>query len=144
MDGNRVKNRTTLGEIPADEEATTVEKLRTPLLLTAIYVLLIGLTTLSPALVRAVFGYQVMDAGVLLMLSAAFLGTGVVVWRIAGDVEAHGTLATPVFVYLVIFIVFLLWGWARHFYTLRNTAIPLVINIVLAAWIWSARTKTSG
>jgi hypothetical protein len=121
----------------------TVEKLRTPLMFTAIYILLVGLSTLSPALVRAVFGYQVMDAGVLLVLSAAFLGSGIILWSIAGDVEAHGTLAVPVFTYLVIFIVFLLWGWARHLYTLRNTAIPLVINIVLAAWIWSARTKTS-
>jgi hypothetical protein len=119
-----------------------VEKLRMPLLLTAIYILLIGLCTLSPALVRGVFGYEVKDAGVLLVLSAAFLGSGVVLWSIAGDPGKYGNLAVPVFIYLVIFIVFLLWGWVNHLYTFRNVVIPLLINVVLAVWIWSSKTRS--
>jgi FtsH-binding integral membrane protein len=120
-----------------------VEKLRMPLLLTALYILLIGLCTLSPTLVRGVFGYEVKDAGVLLVLSAAFLGSGVVLWSIASDPGKYGTLAMAVFTYLIIFIVFLLWGWVSHLYTLRNVVIPLIINIVLAAWMWSSRTRSS-
>ena len=120
-----------------------MEKLRMPLLLAAIYILLIGLSTLSPALVRGIFGYEVKDAGVLLVLSAAFLGSGVMLWSIASDPVKYGTLAVPVFIYLVIFIVFLLWGWASHLYTFRNVVIPLIINVVLAVWIWSARTRSS-
>jgi hypothetical protein len=118
-----------------------VEKLRTPLQVNAIYILLIGLSTLTPGLVRAVFGYDVRDPGVLLVLSAAFLGFGVVLWGIASDPEKHGRLAVSVFVALIIAIVFLLWGWLAHMFTARNVLIPLIIDIVLAAWIWSARPK---
>ncbi|HEV2359630.1 MAG TPA: hypothetical protein VGZ23_18730 [bacterium] len=119
-----------------------MEKLRTPLLVSAIYVLLIGLSTLTPGLVRAVFGYDVRDAGVLLVLSATFLGFGVVLWGIAGEPEKYGALAMSVFIALVIAIVFLLWGWLAHMFTARNVLIPVIIDIVLAAWIWSARPQS--
>jgi len=119
-----------------------MENLRTPLLVTAIYVLLLGFSTLSPSIVRGVFGYEVKDAGVLLVLSAAFWGAGIILWSIAGAPERHGDLAQAVVVYLVIFIAFLLLGWARGLYTLRNVGLPLVIDIVLAGWIWSAKPRT--
>jgi hypothetical protein len=64
-----------------------LQTLRTPLILTSIYTLLIGLSTLSPSLVRAVYGYEVKDAGVLLVLAASFLGAGIVLWSIASDTE---------------------------------------------------------
>ncbi len=119
-----------------------MEKLRTPLLATAIYVLLLGLATLSSSVVRSVFGYEVKDPGVLLVLSAAFLALGVVLWPIANDPERHGSLATSVVIALVIFIAWLLWGWGAKLYTARNVLVPLIIDIVLAAWIWSARPKS--
>lgn len=119
-----------------------MERLRTPLLLNAIYILLIGLSALSPGLVSGIYGYEVRDPGVLLVLSAAFLGFGVVLWAIAGNPEKYGGLALPVAVSLGIFIVFLLWGWVRGLFTARNVLVPLVIDIVLAIWIWSAKTKS--
>ena len=38
--------------------------------------------------------------------------------------------------------LFLIWGWAKGYYTPRNALVPLIINIVLAGWIWSARPKS--
>ncbi|HEV2283431.1 MAG TPA: hypothetical protein VGX75_13695 [bacterium] len=119
-----------------------MEKLRTPLQVTAVYVLLVGLSTLAPSVVRAVFGYDVKDAGVLLVLSATFLGFGVVLWTIAGDVGKHGGLATSVVIALVLAILFLLWGWIGGMFTVRNVGIPLVIDIILVLWIWSAKPKS--
>jgi len=116
-----------------------MEKLRTPLLLAAIYLLLLGLSTLSPSIVRGVFGYEVKDPGVLLALSAASWGSGIVVWGIAADPDKHGGLAWTVIVYLVIFIVFLLWGWGGRLYTFRNVVLPLIIDVGLVIWLWSAR-----
>ena len=116
-----------------------MEKLRTPLQITAIYVLLIGLSTLSHGLVRAIFGYDVKDAGVLLVQSASFLGFGIVLWGIAGNPEKYACLATPIVIALALFIVFLLWGWIGGLFTVRNVIVPVIINIILAAWIWSAR-----
>ncbi len=119
-----------------------MEKLRTPLLVNAIYLILLGVATLSPSLTRSVFGYDVKDLGVLLVLSGTFLGYGVVVWGIASDVEKHGGLALFQVVALTIGTVLLIWGWARHLFTLRNALVPLLINIVLIVWIWSARPKS--
>lgn len=116
-----------------------MEKLRTPLQINAIYVLLIGLCTLAPGLVRAVFGYDVKDTGVLLVLSASLLGFGIVLWSIAGDPEKYAGLVTPIVIALVLFIVFLLWGWIGGMFTVRNVLIPLIINVILVIWIWSAR-----
>ena len=119
-----------------------MEKLRTPLMINAVYLILLGLSTLSPSLTQSVFGYEVKDPGVLLVLSGLFFGFGVVVWSMASNTEKYGGLATAQFVSLVIGIVFLLWGWLRQFYTARNALVPIIINIVLAAWIWSARPKS--
>ena len=119
-----------------------MDRLRTPLLLTAIYVLLLGLCTLSPSIVRVVFGYEVKDAGVLLVLSAAFWGSGMILWGIAGAPEKHGDLAWAVVVYLVIFAAFLLLGWAKGLYTVRSVGLPLVIDVVLAGWIWSVKPRS--
>ena len=41
-----------------------MQKLRTPLLANAIYLVLLGIATLAPSLTRSVFGYDVKDPGV--------------------------------------------------------------------------------
>jgi len=112
------------------------------MLVDAIYVLLLGVATLSPSLTRGAFGYEVRDPGVLLVLSSAFLGLGVLLWAIAANTERFGGLASAVVVALVIGAVFLIWGWMRGLYTARNALVPLIINIVLAGWIWSARPRS--
>ena len=116
-----------------------MEKLRLPLWSTAIYLLLLGFVTLSPFMVRGAFGYEVTDLGMLLVLSAAFWGSGIVFGGIARSPGKHGDLAWAVIVYLMIFIVFLLWGRFERLYALRNIGVPLVINIALVLWIWAVR-----
>src|SRR5574337_529845 len=107
----------------------------------AIYLLLLGLVTLSPNLVGSIFGYDVKDPGVLLVLSGVFLGFGVVVWAASASPEKYGGLATAIAVGLVIGLLFLLYGWMRGLFTLRNVGLPIIINVVLIGWIWSAKPK---
>jgi hypothetical protein len=107
----------------------------------AIYLILLGLSTLTPSLTQSVFGYEVKDPGVLMVLSGLFFGFGVVVWTISSNTTQFGGLAGAQVAALVISIVFLLWGWATNLFTARNALVPLIINIVLAGWIWSARPK---
>lgn len=119
-----------------------MQNLRTPLMVNAIYLFLLGLSTLTPSLTSAVFGYEAKDPGVLLVLSGLFFGFGVVVWTIASNVDRYGGLATAQVIALIIGALFLLWGWIGRYYTARNALIPLIVNIVLAGWIWSARPKS--
>ena len=119
-----------------------MEKLRTPLMVNAIYLFLLGLSTITPSLTSTVFGYEVKDPGVLLVLSGLFFGFGVLVWTIASNVDRYGGLASAQVIALIIGILFLLWGWIGKYYTTRNALLPIIINIVLAGWIWSARPKS--
>ena len=123
-------------------EVMELEKLRTPMTITALYILLNGLVTLSPSMVSSVYGYAVQDRGVLLVLSSVFLGLGVLDWGIASNTPKYGGLAMYVVAGLVIGILWLLWGLSSHMFTFRNAGVPIVINLVLAAWIWSARPKS--
>ncbi len=119
-----------------------MEKLRVPLLVNALYYLILGASALSASVVLTVFDYAVRDIGELLVLSAAFLGFGVVLWGIASDPAKHEKLITSIIAALVIFVVFLLWGWTRHLYTPRNVLPSIAINVILIVWIWASRRQT--
>lgn len=122
------------GEISAPAGRDT-DRLRVPLVMTAIYFLLLGLCTLSPAVVRAVFGYVTGNPGVLSILSASFLGSGIVLWNIAGAPQRHRNLPRAVVAYLALFMALLLSGWAGGLYTTQAFAVPLVAGALLAGWI---------
>ncbi|HEY3246899.1 MAG TPA: hypothetical protein VGK88_01230 [bacterium] len=119
-----------------------MEKLRTPLLATAVVTILYGVSALIPSLASAIFGYEIKDPGLALFLGGTLLGLGVVIWAIGQDAVRYGGLATPVVVALVLGILVSLWGWLRGDFGVRTAAIPIVAGIVLIVWIWSARPKT--
>jgi hypothetical protein len=118
-----------------------MERLRTPLLATAVVTLLYGVSALFPSLARAIFGYEIRDAGLALFLAAALLGFGVVLWAIAQDPMKYGGLASSVVASLAIALVITLYGWYRGDFGIRTAAIPVVLSVVLAGWIWSAKPK---
>ncbi len=118
-----------------------MEKLKTPLMASAVYLLLLGLVTLSPNLVRSIFAYDVRDPGILLILSAVLLGFGVVVWAASASPEKYGGLAMAIVVGMVIGLLFQLYGWMQGLFTARNVVPPLIIGVVLTGWIWSAKPK---
>ena len=118
-----------------------MDRLAIPLRVAAVYNILIGLIVLSPALVRSVFGYELKDPGAALLVAIYGLSFGIVVWSIAANPTKYGGLAGPVVVTFVLGVIMLLWGWLRETYTVRNVGLPIVINLALAAWIWSARQK---
>jgi hypothetical protein len=119
-----------------------VEKLRTPLMVQAIYLVLLCISTLSPSLAMSVWGSEVKDPGVLLTLSGLFLGFAVVVWTVANNTEKYGGLATAFVIALLISAVFLAYAWVMKLYTARTALVPLVINLVLAYWVWSSKPKS--
>lgn len=118
-----------------------MEKLGTPLRVTAIVTLLYGLSTLSPSLVSSIYGYQVNDNGLLFVLAASIFALAVVVWGVGSNPAQYGSLATHIVVALAIFVAFFLIGWVRNLFTFRTVVIPVIVDAVLGVWIWSARPK---
>src|SRR2546425_12420476 len=94
----------------------------------AIYLLLLGLVTLSPNLVSSIFGYDVKDAGVLLVLSAVLLGFGVVVWAVSASPEKYGGFAAAIVVGVGIGLPFLLYGWMAGVFTPPNVVLPILLR----------------
>jgi hypothetical protein len=125
-----------------NEEVKDVEKLRTPLMVQAVYLALLCISTLSPSLALRIFGPpEVKDVGVLLTLSGLFLGFAVVVWTVASNIEKYGGLSSTFVIALLISAVFLAYAWATKSLPARTALVPLIINLALAYWVWSARPK---
>ena len=120
-----------------------LQELKLPLQLAATYALLAGLTLLSRTLVKLVFGYTVVDRGMMLVLAGAFLGLGVILWAIARAPEKYAGLAPAVVGSLAISLASLLVAWASELLTIRNVLAPVIIDAALIACIWSARLRTS-
>ncbi len=118
-----------------------MEKLRTPIQVVAVYYLLLGFATITPSIASAVFDYPVKDTGVLMALSGAFLGIGVLVRGIAGDPQKYAGLASSLVTLLVIAVVFNVWALVGGTLTARQLLVPLIIDIALIVWLWSARPK---
>jgi hypothetical protein len=118
-----------------------MDKLKVPLYVNAIYFLILGVSALSASAVLTIFDYEVKDSGILLVTAGAFLGLGVVLLGIAGDAAKHGALVGPIMTSLMIFVVFLLWGWVQHMFTARNVVAPIAIDLALIAWMWSSKQQ---
>ena len=78
----------------------------------------------------------------LLVLSAAFLGIGLLAWVIAGDAGKYGGLASALVAVLIIAVLFNLWAWMRGLFGARQLLVPIIIDVGLIAWIWSAKPKS--
>lgn len=90
----------------------------------------------------SVWGSEVKDVGVLLTLSSVFLGFAVVVWTVANNTEKYGGLATAFVAALLISAVFLAYSWVTKQFTARTALAPIIINLVLAYWVWSSKPKS--
>jgi len=116
--------------------------LRPALQVTGVYTLLVGLLLLIPSLGSAVFAYTVKDVAAASGWGSALLSLGIVILAVAADVDRHGRLAWTVVAGLLISAFDLLYFFITGAYSARNVIVPIIINALLAAWIWSVRPKS--
>lgn len=115
--------------------------LRLPFLVNGIYGVIVGLLLFFPSLGAAVFARQVKDAAVVSGWGVDIITIGLLAVVAASDVEKYGDLAW-VFVFgLLLSAVDLVYFWMGGSYTAQNVLIPIVINVALAVWIWSAQFR---
>ena len=118
-----------------------MDSLKWALWIAGILSLLYGLISLSPDWVRTVFDYQVNDTGLLALVAGLFISLGIVLVAAASNTPKYGGLA-PVFALAhVVGIIILAWQLSVGVFTMRNALIPLILNAILAVWIWVARPK---
>ena len=114
--------------------------LRTALLVTGIYTIVVGILLFFPSWAASVFARPVRDAAAVSGWGTGLITIGLLALA-ATDVEKHGSLAWAFIVGLLLATVDLIYFWTTGEYTPRNVLVPIIINVVLMAWIWFARPK---
>lgn len=116
-------------------------RLRTALLVNGVYAVVVGILLLIPKWAAAVFDYPTLDPAADSGWGATTIGTGLIVLGAASDAAKYGGLAWAFVTGLLVIALDLIYFWVTGIYSARNVLIPILINIVVAAWIWSARPK---
>ncbi len=116
-------------------------RLRTPLLVNGVYAIAVGILLLIPPWAAAVFEYPTKDPAADSGWGASVIGIGLIALGAASDAAKYGGLVWAFTAGLLLVALDLGYFWMTGVYTARNVLAPIVINIALAAWIWSARPK---
>jgi len=116
---------------------------RNALLVDGVYAIVVGILLLFPSLGASVFARPPQDPPVVSGWGTSLIGVGIIALAAASDVAKYGGLAWAFALGLLLSAINLVYFWATGAYTLRTVLAPIVINIVLAVWIWTARPKGS-
>ncbi len=115
--------------------------LRPALLVAGAYSVVIGFILLFPAFASTVFARPVPDPAVLGGWGTSIIANGILALGAASDTRRYGGLA-PLFAVGLLVVTFgLLYYLLTGAYELRTVLVPLIVNTLLVAWIWSARPK---
>jgi hypothetical protein len=111
------------------------------LLVAAIYAIVVGFLLIFPSLGSEVLDRRVTDAAVWSAWGASLIVIGLLAVAVASNVEKYGGLAWAFAMGLLIATFDLLYFFLRGDYTARNVIVPIIINTLLIAWIWSVKPK---
>ncbi len=106
-----------------------------------IYAIAVGVILLFPSLSVAVFDRPVTDVAVESGWGSTLIAFGLLVVAMASNVEKYGGLAGMLAAGLLAITLDLVYFFVTNVYTLRTIIVPIIINVILIAWIWSARPK---
>lgn len=114
-------------------------RLRTPLLIQAIYTFAVGILLVFPSLASAVFAYPIKDAATASGWGVALVIIGLLSWVASSDPAKYGGLAGVFAGGLLLGVLNLAYYWYTGDYGARQVLAPIVVNGALALWIWTSR-----
>ncbi len=120
---------------------TNASRLRPALLADGVYTVIVGVLLLFPSWASAMFAYPIKDAAVTSGWGTSIIALGLITLVAASDAEKYSGLVWALVAGLLLTTLDLGYFWATGDYTSRNVLAPVLINIALAIWIWSARPK---
>lgn len=116
--------------------------LRPALLVAGTSAVVVGIILLFPSLSTVVFGRPVADPAVEAGWGTSIIANGILALAAAWNVERYGGLAGAYAAGIVVVTFGLLYFFLTGAYDARAVLVPLIINTLLIAWIWSVRPKS--
>lgn len=117
--------------------------MRTALQVNAAYAVVVGVLLLVPNWASIVFARPITDVAVTSGWGTSLIVIGLLAYVASTDLMKHGSLAGVFVLGLLLTALDLAYFWAKGDYTARTILVPVIINVVLAVWIWTARGKAS-
>lgn len=122
-------------------KVTSTVGLRPALWVAGLYSVVVGFILLFPSVSVTVFGRPVTDPAVAAGWGTSLIATGILALGAATDVQKYGGLA-PLFAAGITVVTFgLLYYFLTGAYEARAALVPIIVNALLIAWIWSVRPK---
>ncbi len=120
---------------------TSTVGLRPALLVAGAYSVVVGFILLFPTLSSTVFGRPVTDPAVEGGWGTSLIATGILALGAASDVRRYGGLAALFAAGITVVTFGLLYFFLTGAYDARAVLVPIIVNALLIAWIWSVRPK---
>lgn len=117
--------------------------MRTALQVNAAYAVIVGVLLLVPNWASIVFARPITDVAVTSGWGTSVIVLGLLAYVASTDLMKHGSLAGVFVLGLLLTALDLAYFWAKGDYTARTILVPVIINVVLAVWIWTTRGKES-
>lgn len=118
-----------------------VSSFRTALWILAVYALVVGFLELFPSLSVPVFGRPITDPAIESAWGVSLLTLGALIITVAMNVQKYGDLAWIFATSLLLGAADNAYFWAKGAFDARTIAAPIIINLVLATWIWFTRPR---
>lgn len=109
---------------------------------TSLWLLLAGVVLLFPTVGNQVFGLNLTNWGIASEYGGVLLGVGALYWLFSLDAERYAPAMGLIAAGLMLNVVINLYWWAVGHYALQSAVFNVVINTLLAGWMWTVRPRS--
>ena len=107
----------------------------------AIWLFVAGVALLFPTIADRVFDLHLTNWGVASEYGGVLLGLSALYWLFSTDTERYAPVMGLATFALLLNVVINVYWWAVGHYSFQSAVFNVVLNSVLAAWMWSLRPR---
>ena len=109
---------------------------------TSVWLMLAGVVLLFPTVGNQVFGLTLTNWGIASEYGGVLLGVGALYWLFSLDAERYAPAMGLIAAGLMLNVIINLYWWSVGHYALQSAVFNVVINTLLAGWMWTVRPRS--
>ncbi|GHF55064.1 hypothetical protein HNQ07_003426 [Deinococcus metalli] len=110
----------------------------------AVWLCLAGVALLFPRVGDGVFDLHLTNWGLASEYGGILVSLDALYWVFSTDTERYAPVMGVVGLALVLNVVITIYWWAVGHYPFQSAVFNVVINSVMAVWLWSLRPRPAG